>query len=512
MNGAEWVIKAAKDSGVEVCFSNPGTTELPLVVALDSVGGVRPILGLFEGVCTGAADGYARMNDKPAMVLLHLGPGFANGISNLHNARRGHTPVVTVVGEHATWHRMFDPPLAMDIEALARTVSGWQRTCSSTDLLGQDMADAIAAAHLGQISTLIIPYDLQMKNCKEGTIITSPLRRKTVSREAVESAAKLLRSKRKAALVLGGNIFRKEGLMLAASIAQTCGCDLLAESFPARIERGAGLPDVNRIPYLPEMALDVLSKYEVFVFAGARDPVSFFGYEGVPGSLMKENQQRVRIAEEDQDVLQALRDLGDALGAPLNTPTGRLSRLNIPAIPAGALSGDKICSVIAALQPEGAIVVEEAITSSLMYYPLTAGVPPYSLLTLTGGSLGQGAPCAVGAAVACPDRQVINFQADGAGMYTVQALWTEAREGLNVTTLICSNRSYGILKLELGRLGVFTPGKHTEHLTDISGIDWVSLGKGMGVPSVMVDTTEDLAREFGKALKEHGPHLIQMVM
>ena len=281
MNGAEWVIKAAKDSGVEVCFSNPGTTELPLVVALDSVGGVRPILGLFEGVCTGAADGYARMNDKPAMVLLHLGPGFANGISNLHNARRGHTPVVTVVGEHATWHRMFDPPLAMDIEALARTVSGWQRTCSSTDLLGQDMADAIAAAHLGQISTLIIPYDLQMKKCKEGMIITSPLERKTVSREAVESAAKLLRSKRKAALVLGGNIFRKEGLMLAASIAQTCGCDLLAESFPARIERGAGLPDVNRIPYLPEMALDVLSKYEVFVFAGARDPVSFFGYEGV---------------------------------------------------------------------------------------------------------------------------------------------------------------------------------------------------------------------------------------
>jgi len=511
MNGAECVIKAAKDSGVEVCFANPGTTELPLVVALDTVGGMRPVLGLFEGVCTGAADGYARMLQKPAMVLLHLGPGLANGIANLHNAKRAHSKIVTVVGEHSTWHRASDPPLAMDIESLAQTVSGWQRTCGSSDLLGQDMADAIEAAQTGQIATLIVPFDLQTNKCGDSMVIPHTQEKRSIGKDTVKSAAALLRSGKKAALVLGNKYIGRKELMAAARIKQACGCDLITENFPAHIERGAGLPNVSRIPYLPEMAIDMLSKYEVFVFAGAKEPVSFFGYEGIPANFIKEEQRKLHLSEPNQDLIEVLDILADELDAPKILEPGILTSLKRPEIPAGALNSGKICSIIAALQPEGAIVVEEAITTGLMYYPITSGVPPFSLLTLTGGSLGQGAPCAVGAAIACPDRPVINFQADGAGMYTLQALWTEAREGLNVTTLICSNRSYDILKIEYGRLGV-SPGKCGSHLTDLAGIDWVNLGKGMGVSSVKVTTAEDLARELGKALNEQGPNLIQMVM
>ncbi len=511
MNGAECIIKAAKDAGIEVCFANPGTTELPLVVALDTVRGIRPVLGLFEGVCTGAADGYARMLQKPAMVLLHLGTGLANGIANLHNARRAHSKIITVVGEHSTWHRASDPPLTMDIESLAQTVSGWQRTCGSSDLLGQDMADAIGATQPGQIATLIVPFDLQTKKCANSVVVTHKQEKPSISKDAVKLAAALMRGGKKTALVLGSKYIGRKELMAAARIKQACGCDLITENFPAHIERGAGLPDVSRIPYLPEMAMDMLSKYEVFVFAGAKEPVSFFGYEGIPANFLKEEQKKFHISGHNQDLIDVLDILADELDAPKIINPDILAPLKRPEIPKGTLNPEKICQVIAALQPEGAIVVEEAITTGLMYYSITSSVAPFDLLTLTGGAIGQGAPCAVGAAIACPDRPVINFQADGAGMYTLQALWTEAREGLNVTTLICSNRSYDILKLEYGRLGVL-PGKCASRLTDLAGIDWVNLGKGMGLPSVKVTTAEGLFRELGRALHEQGPNLIQMVM
>jgi acetolactate synthase-1/2/3 large subunit len=347
--------------------------------------------------------------------------------------------------------------------------------------------------------------------CANSAVIPHKKEKTSTSKDTVRSAAALLRSGKKAALVLGNKYIGRKELMVAARIKQAYGCDLITENFPARIERGAGLPDVRRIPYLPEMAIDMLSKYEVFVFAGAKEPVAFFGYEGIPANFLKEEQSKFHLSTPDQDLMEVLDILADELDAPKIINPEILASLKRPEIPAGALNPEKICQVIAALQPEEAIVVEEAVTTGLMYYPITSGVPPFSLLTLTGGAIGQGAPCVVGAAIACPDRPVINFQADGAGMYTLQALWTEAREGLNVTTLICSNRSYDILKLEYGRLGV-SPGKCASQLTDLSGIDWVSLGKGMGVPSVKVTTAEDLARELGKTLHEQGPHLIQMVI
>lgn len=511
MKGAECIIKSAKDSGIDVCFANPGTTELPLVVALDTVGGIRPVLGLFEGVCTGAADGYARMLQKPAMVILHLGPGLGNGLANLHNAERAHSMIVNVVGEHSTWHLPSDPPLAMDIDSLAKTVSGWRHTCNAPDHFAQDLADAVSAAKKGQIATLIVPFDLQTKKNINAAVVSGKVEKPSVDKEEIKAAAALLRGNKKAALVFGNNHIGPKELTAAARIKQACGCDLMTENFPPHIERGAGLPDVTRMPYLPEMAIDILAKYEAFVFAGAKEPVPFFGYEGVPAHYLKDGQKRFHVTKHNQDLLPVLEALADELDAPRVTASGIPAAFKRPEIPTGRLDASKICSIIAALQPENAIVVEEAITTGLMYYPITAGVPPFSLLTLTGGAIGQGAPCATGAAVACPDRPVIDFQADGSGMYTLQALWTQAREGLNVTTLICSNRSYDILKFEYGRLGV-SPQKCASLLTDLSGIDWVSLGKGMGVPSVKVTTAEELARELARALAEQGPNLIQMEM
>jgi thiamine pyrophosphate-dependent acetolactate synthase large subunit-like protein len=370
MNGAEILIKTALNAGIEVCFTNPGTTELALVSAFDAVPGMRPILGLFEGCCTGAADGYGRMTDQPAMTLLHLGPGLSNGIANLHNARRARTPLFNVIGEHASWHRPLDAPLTMDIETLASTVSRWQRTNTSSQTIAKDTVDAIAAALQGQVSTLIVPSDYQWAGCPDQPIIRFQDPTDLIDADSIERAAALLRTDNKVALIL------------------------------------------------------------------------------------------------------------------------------------------------AALQPENAIIVNESITSGGAYLPLAVSSPPHTLLMLPGGAIGYGIPCAVGAAIACPLRPVINFQADGSALYTLQALWMQARESLNITTLICSNRSYNILNIEFSRSGITSPGRYAQTLTDLSNptIDWVQISKGMGVPAVKVDTCEVLSKELKKALNEPGPHLIEMCL
>jgi len=516
MNGAEIMVRSAVAAGVEICFSNPGTTELPLVAALDSITGIRAVLGLFEGVCTGAADGYGRMADKPAMVLLHLGPGLSNGLANLHNAKRARTPVLNVIGEHASWHRASDAPLTMDIEALAQTVSGWQCTCESTATLSKHTADAIAAAVKGQISTLIVPHDHQWTECSDETITVPVLSSEQIDKASIDEAAALLRTQRNALLLLGGKALRRAGLQAAARIRAATGCDLLSERVFARMERGPGIPHVSRLPYFPEHALGALSRYELVILAGAKEPVSFFGYKDMPSSLLKTDQKAFHVGGGGQDLTEVLECVADALDAPpYNTietnPSGKKSDRGVPS---GSLTAEKASLVLAALQPEGAIIVDEAVTSGAAYYSSSAAASPHSLLTLTGGSIGQGMPCAVGAALACPDRPVINFQADGSAMYTLQALWTQARESLNVTTLICSNRKYNILRLELTRAGHAAPGKNGLSLTDLSDppIDWAGISKGMGVPAVSVDTAEQLAKELRKALAEPGPHLIEMML
>jgi len=514
MNGAEALIKTAVDCGIEICFANPGTTELPMVVALDRIAGIKAVLGLFEGVCTGAADGFGRMKGKPAMTLLHLGPGLGNGIANLHNARRAHTPLVNIIGEHATWHRPMDPPLAMDIEGLARTVSMWVRTNASAQELPKDVAEAVNAASSGGIASLIVPHDYQLAECKSQAPALTGSCFDPIDSKEIEAATRLLRSRKKTALILGGRALRRQGLAIAARIRQMAGCDLLTETFAPVMEQGIGLAAVKRIPYFPKGAQTLLADYDGVVLAGARDPVTFFGYPGVRSRILREDQQEAAIGTGRQDIWEALAALADSLKGQGSDAVVADARYSRPAVPEGALTTAAACQTLAALQPEGAIIVDEGLTTSGRYYSMSPGLPPHTILPLTGGAIGYGMPCALGAALACPDRPVINFQADGSAMYTVQALWSQAREGLNITTLLCSNRSYRTLLGELRTAGVEKPGRNAQILTALTDpvIDWVSCARGLGVPASSVSDAPGLADALKRALAEPGPSLIEMVL
>jgi acetolactate synthase-1/2/3 large subunit len=516
MNGAETLIKTAVDCGIEICFANPGTTELPLVGALDRIAGIKAVLGLFEGVCTGAADGFGRMKEKPAMTLLHLGPGLGNGIANLHNARRAQTPIVNIIGEHATWHRPMDPPLAMDIEGLARTVSAWVRTNSSSQELPADVVEAIRVASGGGIASLIVPHDYQLGACQTRAPAFTKSSFDPVDSREIEAAARLLRTGKKTALLLGGRALRRQGLTIAARIKGMIGCDLLAETFPPMLEQGIGLAAVKRIPYLPKAAQTLLAEYDGVVLAGAKDPVTFFGYPGVRSRMLKDDQEEKAIGTKRQDIWEALAALADSLkgqGKSANTPASDVPSSR-PLLPEGVLTSTAVCQTVAALQPEGAIIVDEGLTTSGRYYPLAVGLPPHTILPLTGGAIGYGMPCALGVALACPDRPVINFQADGSAMYTVQALWSQAREGANITTLLCANRIYRTLLGELRAAGVEKPGTNAQILTSLRDpvIDWVSVSRGLGVPAVAVRDCAGLADALRRSFAEPGPSLIEMVL
>jgi acetolactate synthase-1/2/3 large subunit len=515
MNGAESLLRTALAAGVEVCFANPGTTEMALVAALDAVEGMRAVLGLFEGVCTGAADGYARMADKPALTLTHLGPGFANGIANLHNARRARSPVVNVIGDQATWHLAADAPLTSDIASLARPVSAWVREVKTAASVAADTAAAIAASGRapGRVSTLIVPSDClwsQVSGVANALPVPAPLQ---AAQDAIRrSAAILQKSGSKAVMFLGAQAMRTAGLAAAGRIAGKTRCRLVCETFPSRIERGAGRPAVEKLPYFPEQALELLSNYEAVVLAGAPAPVAFFGYPNLPSSLIPDGCRTETLATPEQDAISALEALADEVGAPGEAVAG--AKLNRPPRPTGKLDSATVGAALAALLPESCIVMDEAATSGLPFFAASAGAPPHTYLALTGGAIGQGLPCATGAAVACPERKVIAFQADGSGMYTLQALWTQAREGLNVTTLICNNRRYRILQVELARAGVTEPGRKARSLTSLAHpeIEWARIAAGMGVPAVSVETAEALCTHLERALAQPGPNLIEMLI
>jgi acetolactate synthase I/II/III large subunit len=515
MNGAESLIRTALAAGVNVCFANPGTTEMPLVAALDAVEGMRAVLGLFEGVCSGAADGYARMTDRPALTLTHLGPGFANSIANLHNARRARSPVVSIIGDQATWHLSADAPLTSDIASLARPVSAWVRKSASPEAVAGDTADAIAAAgHApGHVATLIVPSDCQWSPASAPATPPqiSPLR--MVGDDAIAKSAQLIRKHgAKTVLFMGANALRDRGLMAAARIAAKCGCRLMCETFPARVERGGALPLIEKLPYFPEMAMEALGKSDAFVLAGAPTPVSFFGYPNVPSLMIPEGHPCETLAAPYDDAAAALEALADALGAPRGSVAA--TAMKRPDLPTGELNPATIGAAIAATMPEGAIVMDEAATTGLPFFGYSAGAPPHTYLALTGGAIGQGLPCATGAAVACPDRKVIAFQADGSGMYTLQALWTQARERLDVTTLICNNRRYRILQVELARAGVTEPGRKARSLTSLGDpeLNWSQMAAGLGVSAVRVETSEDLVTQLRRSLAEKGPNLIEMLI
>ncbi|ETW22262.1 acetolactate synthase large subunit [Mycobacterium gastri] len=510
MNGAQALISTLVDGGVEVCFANPGTSEMHFVAALDTVPQMRGILTLFEGVATGAADGYARIADRPAAVLLHLGPGLGNGLANLHNARRARVPMVVVVGDHATYHKRYDAPLESDIDALAGTVSGWVRRTQAAADVGTDTADAVAASRLGpQISTLILPADASWS---EGAAPAAPVReRPAPTGKDLGSVANVLRSGEPVMLLIGGDATRGPGLAAAARIAEATGARWLCETFPTRLERGAGVPAVERLAYFAEAATAQLNGAKHLVLAGAKSPVSFFAYPGMPSDLVPAGCA-VHVLAEPRGAADALVALADELAPGTSAPVAAASR---PQLPTGALTSASAAEVIGALMPDRAIVVDESTTSGLLLPQATAGAPAHDWLTLTGGAIGYGIPAAVGAAVAAPDRPVLCLQSDGSAMYTISGLWTQARENLDVTTVIYNNGAYDILRIELQRVGAGSaPGPKALNLLDISPprMDFVKMAEGMGVLARRVTTCEEFADALRAAFAEPGPHLIDAMV
>ncbi len=515
MNGAQALIRTLAGCGVDVCFSNPGTSEMHFVAALDAVPEMRGVLCLFEGAATGAADGYGRMTGRPAAALLHLGPGLANGLANLHNARRARTPLLAVVGDHATYHKRFDAPLESDIDALAGSVSAWVRRSARSADVAADAAEAVAAAMTppGAVATLILPADVSWSDGAEPAPPLPVRAAPPVPEETVQSVAGTLRSGEPCVLLLGGSATRRPGLEAASRVAQATGARLLCETFPARLERGAGLPAIDRLAYLAEFAASQLSGTRHLILAGARAPVSFFAYPGKESSLVPAGGQVHVLAEPGDDVCGALAALA-GLAAPDAKPLPR--EAGRPLLPDGAgdLTGESAAAVIGALLPEDAIVSDEANTSGLWLPGATAGAPPHDWLTLTGGSIGQGLPVATGAALACPERKVLALEADGSAMYTLPALWTQAREALDVTTVIFNNGSYAILGMELDRVGAEPAGEAARNLLELSrpALDFVALANGMGIPAGRARTAGEFALQLRRALDEPGPHLIEAVV
>lgn len=528
MNGAENLVRSFIASGIDVCFSNPGTSEMHFVAALDKVPGMRCILGLHETVVTGAADGYARMAGKPAVTLLHTGPGLANGVSNLHNARKAWTPIVNVVGEHALNHIEHDAPLTSDIQGIAAPVSHWVKTPTTADELASAGAEAVeqASRHPGHIATLILPANtawdsvspiaLQSAAGSSGEpekIDVAHSAGSIVSKVRINTIAESIQSgDHDVCMVLGGHCLHAEALELADKVAQHCNVTLFAETFKARFQRGEGRVTVREIPYPVDPAIELLAPYKTLITCCAKGPVGFFAYPDKPSKLYPEDTQVHVLAEMHENGIDALAQLVSALGAEQLTP--RLQLLQRHAEPDdGALSAVAIGTIVANQLPTDCIVVDEAVTSGGPVTLSTATAAAHDWLEVCGGSIGGGMPIATGAAVACPDRKVVNLQADGSGMYSLQSLWTQAREKLNVTTIIYANSSYAILKHELENVQA-TSGRVALDMMELDRptLDWVSMSTGMGVKAVRATTVDEFRHALAEALAFNGPFLIEAVI
>lgn len=514
MNGAESLAKTLVLNGVEVCFTNPGTSEMHFVSALDRVDGIRCVLGLFEGVVTGAADGYYRMAEKPAATLLHLGPGLGNGLANLHNAKKAGSGVVNVVGEHALHHIECDAPLTSDIEGVARPMSHWVKTSKSSKSLAQDGALAIEQARQtpGRIATLILPADTAWGEGSEPAKAQAPGKPVKVDDSHVQQIAKVLRSPGPKALLLGGAALRGKSLALAGRIAKATGARVLSEYNNARMQRGAGRVKAKSIPFSVNAALEMLKDFENIVLVGAKKPVAFFGYPNKPSFLHPSTCSLIELVALDQDILNALEQLAQELGA-TEDAAELCGALALPEPPHGAFHHLGIAQVLTALIPDEAIVVDESITTGREFDVLTMNARPHDWLNIMGGSIGFALPTAVGAAIAQPTRTVIALEGDGSAMYTLQALWSMAREHLNVKVIIFANQSYEILKGELVNVGANSGHKAQSMLSlNAPSLDWVALAKAQGVEGFRVENLQDFYTTFKQVLSMSGPQLIEIAI
>ena len=510
MNGAESLVRTLLACGVDTCFANPGTSEMHFVAALDRIPGMRCVLGLFEGVVTGMADGYARMADRPAATLLHCGPGLANGLANLHNARRAGSPMVNCVGDQATFHRPLDAPLTADTVGFARAVSGWVRTAAHAADVGADAVAAVRAAWEGngQIATLILPSD----TCWDGGGIEAPALARPVpavpDRHAIDRAAQVLRARPGTLLLLGGRALREAPLRDAQRIATRTGARLMAEQSNARISRGRGRVPIDRVPYPVDQAVSLLADVQDAILVGARDPVGFFAYPGKPGRMLPEAAALHVLARPEHDLAGTLAALADAL----DSPPAPVARASVGEVATGAVTPARLGQSLAALLPEQSVVIDECVSVTGLY-EATRDAAPHDWLALTGGAIGVGLPLATGAAVGAPGRRVVALQADGSGMYTLQSLWTQAREALDVTTVILSNRAYAILRHEITAVGA-NPGRTALDMFDLSrpDLDWVRLAGGMGVPGARAETMTRFNDLFAASVRAPGPFLIELVL
>lgn len=518
MNGADRLCDTLLANDVDVCFANPGTSEMHFVAALDRKPEMRCVLGLFEGVVTAAADGYARMADKPAATLLHCGPGMANALANMHNARRARTPMINVVGDHATYHLQHDAPLTSDIESLANPMSHFVRRIGDAADVGPAISEAyVASMTLPGVTTVILPADCAWGSVEPAEVKPTPLPKlKAVAPETVREVAALLRKHgARAALMMTGTALRAGPLETAARICATTGCRISGQMSNGRIERGAGRVAIPKVPYPIDIAVEQLRDIDLLVLVGAQVPVGFFAYPGKPGRLIQDSCQVTTLASPGDDLPAALAALADELDAHKAKP----SFIAQPAatdevLPTGSLDADKVCTIVSKLLPENSIVCDESVSSGRAFYAQCASAPQHDYLQLTGGAIGIGIPLCVGAAVACPDRKVIGMQADGSGMYTVQALWTQARENLDIVTVIFANRTYQILHGEMRAVGVNDFGRNAKLMLNLDqpALDWVAMARGMGVEAGRATTAEEFTKLFQGALSRKGPFLIEAVI
>jgi acetolactate synthase I/II/III large subunit len=514
MNGAETLVATLVNEGVDICFANPGTSEMHFLAALGNNPRMRSVLCLFEGVATGAADGWYRMRDKPASTLLHLGPGLANGLANIHNAKRASSGMVNIVGEHSVAHLKYDPPLTSDIEGLARPLSHWVRRAESVNTIAWDTTQAVARAseHPGQIATLILPGDTSWQQASAAPALppVAAASRKTLGAERIEHVARVLRSGEPTLIILGNRATRGAALEKAGRVAAATGARLGSQFFTARIERGAGRVPIARIPYAVAPATAFLKDFKHIVTVETREPVAFFAYPDKPSLLKAEGTMVHPLVEADEDSELAFDMLLQALGAAATAPLLQ-PRIETP-VPTGVLNPTSIAHALAAALPEHCIVVDESLTTGRESMGLTMGALPHDLINNMGGSIGYATPVATGAALACPDRRVFCMVGDGSAMYTIQSLWTQAREGLNVTTIIFANHSYAILKAEYANMGAGTPGERALSMIDIDKprIDWLAMAKSMGVPAVAVETAESFHAAMARSTREPGPCLIEV--
>lgn len=515
VNGAETLVKTMLASGVNVCFANPGTSEMHFVAALDNHPDMRCILCLFEGGASGAADGYFRMSGEVPATLLHLAPGFGNAFANFHNARKAQSGIVNIVGDHATYHMKYETPLRGDTLGISQTISHWTRVSDAATQVATDGAAAIRAARSrnGQIATLILPADTAWNEAVAPQVAAAPAALHRPSPAGIAAAAKILRQPH-AVLMIDGKALWGELSLVAARIAKATGCLLMCPYLAARLARGEGAAQVARMAYRIADNIPLLADTQHIVLCGAARPASFFAYPGKPSVPEQPDCHIMDLCGIDMDYAWTLHALAEELGVhELPLEADELQKLDLPEIPSGSMGLEKIGQAFAALLPAQTIIVDEGISSSRFFADPTVAARAHDWLNVTGGAIGCGLPIAVGAAIACPNRKVVAIQADGSAMYTLQSLWTMARENLDVTVVLLSNRGYQILRMELAAMGVTEVGRNSQRMFDVGEptLDWVALAKGHGVAAERITDTDQFVKAFGQAMQRKGPFLIEVM-